>query len=421
MSPPSPCPLWCPHPGQGSAQAPSSSSSSSSASSCVRLRHRVVFAINERGLLWDVCFCWRSKAVPCLRVLLASFPAPGVSPRGPAWGDAPPVPVSPGRGQVQPQPRGAGGLPRALYGRCPPAPCPPALRRGRRRRQGWPSASPALWHSTQHPAGSEPPQSTKSPHPCPFLMQTGTEGPQVTSPGPAGHPWVPPPACPLLPCALRAPHVPQQRQASTQSGQGHPQGAPPSAVLGTRGSEGTKKGLGGPVSAPRGGCTCPTCHRPRSVPAPCHPGWEGRTQPGRGSAPPLHTAGAPWGVPILLSTPGQEAGCEMWGRPTATAAQVPRGSWWGPRVAKRSPMQSPSTLGTKAAEHPAPIRAPWPPATVTPLLPRHCGSRGPFDVPSVLCPSRAPPGARGGEGSRALGQVSLWQPPSPDSRPWRAA
>lgn len=191
----------------------------------------------------------------------------GWSPRGPAWGEHPRCWFNQGGVRSSPS-RGA-----------PEGSASPA------------SASPALW-GTQHP------KCRKSPRPSPVLTHTGTEGPQVTSPGPAGHPWVPPQ---LAPCALRAPHVPLLQPHSSQ---GHPRGSPPCVLLGIWGSEGTKKRLGGPVPAPQGRWTSPhvTVTSPSLPRAPL--AGKGRTQPCSGSVPPLHKAGAPRGGPHPAQHPG---------------------------------------------------------------------------------------------------------------------
>lgn len=306
----------------------------------------------------------------------------GWSPRGPAWGEHPQCWFNQG---------GVGSSPSrgAREGSASPAP-----------------ASPALW-------GTQRPKCRKSPRPSPVLTHTGTEGPQVTSPGPAGHPWVPPR---LAPCALRAPHVPLLQPHSSQ---GHPRGSPPCVLLGIWGSKGTKKRLGGTRASPPGALDLPTCHCHLSIPAPCPPGWEGAHAAMQGlCAPPAQGRSPPGGVPILLSTPGEEAGGKMWGRPTATAAWGP---CWGPRVAKTSPMR---------AQHPRDQGPGAPSPNPCSVAPCH-GDPAPAPAlrlagtllmsPSLFSPSPAPPGARGGEGSRARGQVPLWLPPSPDAPPWRAA
>lgn len=262
----------------------------------------------------------------------------GWSPRGPAWGEHPQCWFNQG---------GVGSSPSrgAPEGSESPAP-----------------ASPALW-------GTQRPKCRKSPRPSPVLTHTGTEGPQVTSPGPAGHPWVPPQ---LAPCALRAPHVPLLQPHSSQ---GHPRGSPPCVLLGIWGSEGTKKRLGGPVPAPQGRWTspCVTVTSPSLPRAPL--AGKGRTQTGRGSAPPLHKAGAPPGGSPSYSAPQrrrQGARCGADPQPRLLGDRAGDPGW------PRRHRCGPSTLGTKALEHPAPVRAPWPPAVVTPLLPQRCGSRGPF-------------------------------------------
>lgn len=262
----------------------------------------------------------------------------GWSPRGPAWGEHPRCWFNQGGVRSSPS-RGA-----------PEGSASPA------------SASPALW-GTQHP------KCRKSPRPSPVLTHTGTEGPQVTSPGPAGHPWVPPR---LAPCALRVPHVPLLQPHSSQ---GHPRGSPPCALLGIWGSEGTKKRLGGTRASPPGALDLPTCHRHLSIPAPCPPGWEGaHAAMQRLCAPPAQGRSPPGGSPSCSAPRGRRQGARCGADPQPRLLGDHAGDPGWPRRHRCGP----STLGTKALEHLAPIRAPWPPAMVTPLLPQRCGSWGPF-------------------------------------------
>lgn len=139
--------------------------------------------------------------------------------------------------------------------------------------------------------------------------------------------------------------------------------------------KGQKRGWGGPVPAPQGRWTspCVTVTSPSLPRAPL--AGKGRTQPCSGSVPPLHKAGAPRGGSPSCSAPrGRRQGARCGADPQPRLLGDRAGDPGWPRRHRCRP----STLGTKALEHPAPIRAPWPPAMVTPLLPQRCGSWGPF-------------------------------------------
>lgn len=104
--------------------------------------------------------------------------------------------------------------------------------------------------------------------------------------------------------------------------------------------------------------------------------------------------------------------------PSSPKANPHRGQ---PRKPQRRQHELPcclSILRTEVTEHPA-----WPRSgNMSPLRgDPTCHLWESFNVPFALCPPRAAPGARAGEGSRAPSRVSPCPRPSPDAQPWRAS